>query len=118
RPSKNASNRGDRDCSVPGSNVRKQSRGIFLGCCARAVSGHATTAPLRSVINSRRFISAPGRPRRLEQGIVPTDTTVLEGGHPKSASGESRTCAVHAPMCAQAMRYNKLVLIRSAHRHE
>jgi hypothetical protein len=29
------------------------------GCCARAASGHAMTEPLRSVMNSRRFIGSP-----------------------------------------------------------
>src|SRR5262249_14182045 len=29
------------------------------GCCARTASGHAAAAPLRSVMNSRRFIAAP-----------------------------------------------------------
>jgi len=33
-----------------GSNVRKQSRGIFLGACASAASGHAA-APPSSVMN-------------------------------------------------------------------
>jgi hypothetical protein len=33
-------------------------RGTFdAGCCARAASGHATAAPPRSVMNSRRFMS-------------------------------------------------------------
>jgi hypothetical protein len=32
-------------------------RGIF-DCCPRAASGHATAAPLRSVMNSRRLIQA------------------------------------------------------------
>src|SRR5262249_2249055 len=30
-------------------------RRIFSDCCARAASGHAATAPPRSVINPRRF---------------------------------------------------------------
>jgi hypothetical protein len=30
-------------------------RRIRSGCCARAASGHATAAPPRSVMNSRRF---------------------------------------------------------------
>jgi hypothetical protein len=52
RVSKNASNRVDRN--VPGSNVRKQSRGMFLGCWACAASGLVTVAPQMSVMNSRR----------------------------------------------------------------
>src|SRR6516164_2637334 len=53
RPWKNASNWFDRN--VAGSNVMKQSRGTFLGCCARAAPGQAATAPPSSDINSRRF---------------------------------------------------------------
>jgi len=30
-----------------------------LRCCARAASGHATAAPPRSVMNSRRLIASP-----------------------------------------------------------
>jgi hypothetical protein len=32
------------------------------GCCARAASGQAATAPPSSVMNSRRFIQSPRRP--------------------------------------------------------
>ena len=31
----------------------------IAGCCARAASGHATAALLRSAMNSRRFIIPP-----------------------------------------------------------
>src|SRR6476660_3288241 len=31
-------------------------RRMGSGCCPRAASGHATAAPLRSVMNSRRFM--------------------------------------------------------------
>jgi hypothetical protein len=31
----------------------------IVGCCARAANGHAAAAPLRSVMNSRRCMSAP-----------------------------------------------------------
>ena len=33
----------------------------IAGCCPRAASGHAATAPLRSVMNSRRFNRSPRR---------------------------------------------------------
>ena len=33
-----------------------------LGCCARAVSGHAITAPPTSMMNSRRRIYSPSEP--------------------------------------------------------
>ena len=36
-------------------------RRIRSPCCARAASGHATAAPPRSVMNSRRFIRSPRR---------------------------------------------------------
>ena len=35
-------------------------------CCARAASGHAAAAPPRSVMNSRRLMSAP----RLQEGSI------------------------------------------------
>jgi Poly A polymerase head domain len=38
--------------------------GSFVGCCARAPSGHAAAAPPSSVINSRRFTRSPRRRRR------------------------------------------------------
>src|SRR5262245_9262737 len=37
-------------------------RRVPLACCARAASGHATAAPLRSVMNSRRLMSDIGLP--------------------------------------------------------
>jgi len=36
-------------------------RRMCSGCCARAASGHAATAPPRSVMNSRLFIQSPRR---------------------------------------------------------
>src|SRR5262249_17414155 len=33
----------------------------IVGCCARAASGHATAAPPRSVMNSRRLTRSPRR---------------------------------------------------------
>src|SRR5215469_8060491 len=53
KPWKNAWNRGDGDCAVPGSNVRKQSRGVFLRGCPCAACHHVT-APPSSVMKSRR----------------------------------------------------------------
>src|SRR5262249_18268480 len=38
---------------------RKPSRYVRPLSCARAASGHAATAPPRSVMNSRRFIRSP-----------------------------------------------------------
>ena len=40
----------------------------IAGCCARAASGHAAAAPPRSVMNSRRCMSAPKLRRRHLSG--------------------------------------------------
>src|SRR5262249_14156494 len=86
------------------------------GCCARAASGHATAAPPRSVMNSRRLITAP---KHSGHGIVSAQTSTLEGrdvrasqwplwvisGHvqrnrPCPLYPQKRTCAVQEPMSA------------------
>jgi hypothetical protein len=41
--------------------------GSFPACCARAVSGYATAATLRSVTNSRRLIASP---RAHNKGVL------------------------------------------------
>jgi hypothetical protein len=43
--------------------------GSFLGCCARAASGHPTAAPPSSVMNSRRPIRSPRR-RQLSNAVA------------------------------------------------
>jgi hypothetical protein len=40
--------------------VRMPTRGTFVGCCARAASGHAAAPPMR-VMSSRRFTRSPRR---------------------------------------------------------
>ena len=54
--------------------LRNPITGIF-GCYTRAAIGNATAAPPRSVMNSRRFMSAPGS----RHGIVSAQTGALEG---------------------------------------
>src|SRR6202048_5006816 len=56
RPWRNPANR----CVVSSGDraLRNPITGI-AGCCARAPNGHVAAAPLRSVMNSRRRISAP-----------------------------------------------------------
>ncbi len=48
----------------PGAVVLRNPITGIAGCCARAASGHATAAPPRSVMNSRRFIRSPRRRAR------------------------------------------------------
>ena len=45
---------------------RKPITGRLVTCCALATSGHAAAMPLKSVINSRRFIFALTRSRGRE----------------------------------------------------
>ena len=40
------------------------------GCCAGAASGHATAAPPKSVMNSRRLMSVPKLRRRYLSGSI------------------------------------------------
>jgi len=47
-----------------------------LCCCARDASGHEAAAPLRSVMNSRRLITAP---EGLDKGIVPANQCAGRG---------------------------------------
>jgi hypothetical protein len=51
-------------CGKPGApvtaGVRMPTRGTFVGCCARAASGHAAAPPMR-VMSSRRFTRSPRR---------------------------------------------------------
>jgi len=56
KPWKNGSNL--LDCGVPGSNVRKQSRGILPPGCASATTGAARRLTLTARRNPRRFIIA------------------------------------------------------------
>jgi hypothetical protein len=50
---------------------------VKLWLCAMAASGHVAAAPPRSVMNSRRLICPP----RPGKGIVPAQTSRLEGGY-------------------------------------
>src|SRR5258708_39884392 len=68
-------------------------------CCACAASGHATAAPPRRLMNSRRRISTP----KLRASIVSAQTSTLIGlepayrsAHPMSLMGlVSRVTPVH-----------------------
>src|SRR5262249_61607136 len=52
--------------------VSPRRRGGSFDCCVRAESGHATAAPPRSVMNSRRFIFTITRsPRRRGRAGYP-----------------------------------------------
>jgi hypothetical protein len=70
----------------------------LAGCCARTESGHATAAPLTSVMNSRRLIAAP----RLNTNHRTAVTCPLEGvaRHAMSALGHKRTFAAQNRMSA------------------
>src|SRR5476651_2652088 len=48
-----------RDAYAPADVLLRSPITGIVGCCPSAVSGHAATAPPRSVMNSRRRISAP-----------------------------------------------------------
>src|SRR5262249_40621389 len=63
--------------SASGASRRKPITGI-VGCCARAVSGHAAAALPRSVMNSRRLIVAPRGQNHAPHRL--TAVRVLERG--------------------------------------
>src|SRR5258708_40373919 len=50
---------GEVETGVARPRSRCPTRATFVGCCARAASGHAAAAPPSSVMNSRRLIIRP-----------------------------------------------------------
>jgi hypothetical protein len=67
--------------------------------CARAVNGHAA-APLRNVMNSRRFTAAPEL--RTRHGSNPLRySEVPDVSQLMSALGQKQTCAAQLPMSAK-----------------
>jgi hypothetical protein len=49
--------------------------GSFVGCCARAPTGHVTAAPPSSVMNSRRLMSDMGLPPSCAIPVMIQQTT-------------------------------------------
>jgi hypothetical protein len=62
RPCRNSASMGASVATERGD--KRPIRATLFGCCARAASGHATAAPPRSVMKSRRFIQSPRRRAR------------------------------------------------------
>src|SRR5262249_37648508 len=75
----------------------------FAGCCARAISGHATADAVAALMKSRRRIVAP---RCRGNNIVSTQPGGLEG--PMSTLGQKQTDAVHKGMSALALKATEI----------
>src|SRR5450759_2193428 len=88
-------------------------RGIFGACCARAASGHAT-APLISVMNSRRLMSDPKLRRRhlsgsneyFDRGLKPASKPVPQCTANVAvgsfATDPTRASAEQCPLCSES----------------
>ena len=73
---------------------RKPIVGSFPACCARAASGHATAAPLSSVMNWRRLRSSMGSPPGTRRASLPQTQDAQEA---PATGGEGRPVRAERP---------------------
>src|SRR5262249_8110636 len=88
------------------SRTRRGRIGIFATCCARAPSGHATTAPPSATSNSRRpmvTVIRPSRARCVEGTIPRHECAVLTARHPARAGRAPGTGCDGAPTVAKML---------------